>query len=85
MPINDDGVVEYVEINGEKVPKIVVPAEITITNTVTGKEYGSAKEAEDDVADPATDTKAEHIRQDVVISAAIHKILEGKAGDVQCQ
>jgi hypothetical protein len=55
MPINDDGVVEYVEINGEKVPKIVVPA---------------------------ADTKAEHIRQDVVISAAIHKILEGKAGDV---
>ena len=82
MPINDDGVVEYVEINGEKVPKIVVPAEITITNTVTVKEYGSAKEADDDVADPATDTKAEHIRQDVVISAAIHKILEGKAGDV---
>ena len=82
MPINDDGVVEFVEINGEKVPKIVVPAEITITNTVTGKEYGSAKEADDDVADPATDTKAEHIRQDVVISAAIHKILEGKAGDV---
>ena len=82
MPINDDGVVEYVEINGGKVPKIVVPAEITITNTVTGKEYGSAKEADDDVADPATDTKAEHIRQDVVISAAIHKILEGKAGDV---
>ena len=82
MPINDDGVVEYVEINGEKVPKIVVPAEITITNTVTGQEYGSAKEAEDDVANPATDTKAEHIRQDVVISAAIHKILEGKAGDV---
>ena len=82
MPINDDGVVEYVEINGEKVPKFVVPAEITITNTVTGKEYGSAKEADDDVADPATDTKAEHIRQDVVISAAIHKILEGKAGDV---
>lgn len=82
MPINDDGVVEYVEINGEKVPKIVVPAEITIINTVTGKEYGSAKEADDDVADPATDTKSEHIRQDVVISAAIHKILEGKAGDV---
>ena len=82
MPINDDGVVEYVEINGEKVPKIVVPAEITITNIVTGKEYGSAKEADDDVANPATDTKAEHIRQDVAISAAIHKILEGKAGDV---
>ena len=82
MPIKDDGVVEYVEINGEKVPKIVVPAEITITNTVTGQEYGSAKEADDDVKNPATATKAEHIRQDVVIQAAIHEILEGKVGEV---
>ena len=41
MPIKDDGVVEYVEIDGEMVPKIVVPAEITITNTETGQEYGS--------------------------------------------
>ncbi len=82
MPIKDDGIVEYVEINGEQVPKIVVPAEITITKTETGQEYGSAKAADDDVANPATATKSEHIRQDVVIQAAIHKILEGKAGDV---
>ena len=82
MPIKDDSVIEYVDINGEQVPKVVVPAEIIITNTLTGKEYGSAKEAADDVADPATDTKAEHIRQDVKVSVAIHKILEGKAGDV---
>ena len=40
MPIKDDSVIEYVEINGEQVPKVVVPAEITITNTLTGKEYG---------------------------------------------
>ena len=82
MPIKDDGVVEYVEINGEKVPSIVVPAEITITNTLTGKEYGSAKEADDDVADPATATTSEHIRQDVVIKAAIHEILKGVPGKV---
>ena len=44
MPIKDDGVVEYVMINGEKVPKIVVPAEITITNIITGKEYGKVKQ-----------------------------------------
>jgi hypothetical protein len=82
MPIKDDGVVEYVMVNGEKVPKIVVPAEITITNIITGKEYGSAKEADDDVANPATATKSEHIRQDVVVKAAIHEILEGITGDV---
>ena len=37
MPIKDDGVVEYVEVNGEMVPKIVVPAEVTITKIKTGK------------------------------------------------
>ena len=82
MPINDDAVIEYVEINGEQVPKIVVPAEITITHTQTGKEYGAAKEADDDVNDPATSTKREHIRQDVLIKVAIHKILEGVVGRV---
>ena len=82
MPINDDAVIEHVEINGELVPKIVVPAEITITNTKTGKEYGSAKEADDDVANPATATEPHHIRQDVVIKVAIHKILEGVVGKV---
>jgi|TARA_R100001530_G_scaffold18616_1_gene15831 hypothetical protein len=82
MPINDDAVIEYVEVNGEQVPKVVVPAEVTITNTATGKEYGSAKEADDDVDNPATSTKREHIRQDVVIKVAIHKILEGVTGKV---
>jgi len=48
----------------------------------TGKEYGSAKEADDDVNDPATSTKREHIRQDVVIKVAIHKLLEGVIGKV---
>jgi hypothetical protein len=71
-----------VEINGELVPKVVVPAEITITNTETGKEYGSAKEADDDVADPATATQSHHIRQDVLVKVAIHKILEGVVGKV---
>ena len=82
MPINDDAVIEHVEINGELVPKVVVPAEITITNTQTGKEYGSAKEADDDVADPATATQSHHIQQDVLVKVAIHKILEGVVGKV---
>jgi len=82
MPINDDAVIEHVEINGELVPKVVVPAEITITNTQTGKEYGSAKEADDDVADPATATQSHHIRQDVLVKVAIHKLLEGVVAKV---
>jgi len=82
MPINDDAVIEYVEINGEQVPKIVVPAEVTITHTETGKEYGSEKEAQDDVNNPATTTAIHHIRRDVTIRVAINKILEGAIGKV---
>ena len=82
MPINDDAVIEYVEINGEQVPKIVVPAEITITHTETGKEYGSEKEAQDDVDNPATTTAGHHIRRDVLVKVALHKILENAIGKV---
>ena len=82
MPINDDAVIEYVEINGEKVPKIVCPAEVTITHIETGKEYGSEQEAQDDVDNPATTTALHHIRRDVLIKVAIHKILEGGVGKV---
>ena len=82
MPINDDAVIEYVEINGEQVPKIVVPAEITITHKETGKEYGSEKEAQDDVDNPATTTAIHHIRRDVLVKVALHKILENAIGKV---
>ena len=82
MPINDDAVVEYLTINGEKVPRIVVPAEVTITNTLTGKEYGSDQEAEDDISDPATATAVQHIRRDVKVQVAIHKVLSAIAGKV---
>ena len=82
MPIKDDSVVKWVEINGEQVPEIVVPAEVTITNTKTGKLYGSDKEAEDDVVNPATDTEVKHIRRDVKVSVAIHKIIKSIVGDL---
>ena len=82
MPIKDDSVVKWTTVNGEKVPEIVVPAEVTITNTKTGKQYGSDKEAEDDVSNPATDTEIKHIRRDVKVSVAIHKIIKSIAGDL---
>jgi hypothetical protein len=82
MPIKDDSVVKWTTVNGEQVPEIVVPAEVTITNTKTGKQYGSDKEAEDDVSNPATDTEIKHIRRDVKVSVAIHKIIKSIAGDL---
>ena len=56
---------EYQVIDGKKVHVITPEVEITLTNTETGKEYMSDKEAVDDVDNPETDTKREHIRRDV--------------------
>ena len=56
---------EYQVIDGKKVHVITPEVEITLTNTETGKEYMSDKEADDDVDNPDTDTKREHIRRDV--------------------
>ena len=62
---------EYQIIDGKKVHVITPEVEITLTNTETGKEYMSDKEADDDVDNPETDTKREHIRRDVNV-----KVLE---------
>ena len=76
MPIRDDSVVSYKLVNGEKIPEFVVPAEVTITNTVTGNEYASDEDAQLDVDDVKTDTKKEHIRRDVMIKVAIHELIK---------
>ena len=44
--------------------------EVTLTNTETGQEYLSDKEADDDVDHPETATKREHIRRDVHVKVA---------------
>ena len=39
MSFKEEGSVEYVEIDGKKVPVVQCEAEITLKNTKTGKEY----------------------------------------------
>ena len=70
-------IIGHVNIDGEMVPKYRGDTEITLTNTKTGKEYNSDKEAEDDVANPATDTVKEDIRRDVKIT--VPKLVMGSA------
>ena len=70
MPINEDEVIEYAIVNGEKLPKIVVPAQVNIRNKDTGTEYNSDAEAQADVDDPNTPTKLEHIQRNVTIQVA---------------
>ncbi len=56
---------EYQVIDGKKVHVITPEVEITLTNTEKEQEVMSDKEADDDVDNPETDTKREHIRRDV--------------------
>ena len=70
-------IIGHVTIDGELVPKYRGDTEITLTNTKTGKEYNSDKEADDDVANPATDTVKEDIRRDVKIT--VPKLVMGSA------
>ena len=75
MPfIETEASVRYETINGKRTPVITPKCEVTLTNTVTGKEYFSDKEAEDDIKDANTDTKKEHIRRDVNITVEDIKI-----------
>ena len=54
-------------IDGNKVPVITPEVWATVTNTLTGKEYGSDAEATADVENPATETKRKDIKRDVKI------------------
>ena len=60
--IETEASIRYEIINGKKVPVITPKCEVTLTNTVTGKEYMSDAEALADVQNASTETKAEHIR-----------------------
>jgi len=69
MPfIEQEASLRYEEINGKRVPIITPQSEVTLTNTITGREYMSDAEAQADVNDPSSDTKQEHLRRDVKIT-----------------
>ena len=62
--------IHYEKLDGKDVPFIKPEVWVTLTNTETGKEYKSDKEADDDVNDVNTATKKEHIKRDVELRIA---------------
>ena len=70
MSFKEEGSVEYIEVDGKKVPVVKCEAEITLTNTRTGVEYNSDKEAEDDINNPDTDNVSGDIKRAVKIKVA---------------
>jgi len=75
--VETEASVRYETINGKRVPVITPKCEVTLTNTVTGQEYMSNQEAEDDINNANTATQKEHIRRDVNITVEEIKIGAG--------
>ena len=70
MAFTEPPSVRYEIINGKKVPVVECETEVVLRNKKTNKEYNSDKEAEDDIADPNTDTVDEDVRRSVKIKVA---------------
>ena len=70
MAFKEEGSIEYIEVDGKKVPVVKCEAEIILRNTKTNYEYSSDKEAEDDIANPDTDTVREDVTRSVKIKVA---------------
>ena len=66
----EEGEVAYTYINGKKVPVVKCETEVILRNKETGYEYNSDKEAEDDIANPDTDTQKEHVTRSLKVKVA---------------
>ena len=66
----EEAEVSYTIINGKKVPVVKCETEVVLRNTQTNYEYNSDKEAEDDIANPATATQKEHVTRSLKIKVA---------------
>ena len=55
---------------------------ITLTNKVTGQEYDSDAHGDADVNDPATETKREHLKRDVLIKIKRFPSILSKSGEL---
>ena len=70
MAFKEEGSVEYITVDGKKVPVVKCEAEIVLRNTVTNTEYNSDQEAENDINDVSTTTQREHVTRSVKIKVA---------------
>ena len=70
MAFKEEGSIEYITVDGKKVPVVKCEAEIVLRNTVTNTEYNSDQEAEDDINNVNTATKREDVTRSVKIKVA---------------
>ena len=66
----EEGSVAYTIINGKKVPVVKCETEVVLRNTRTNYEYNSDQEAEDDIANPETDTVRSEVTRSLKVKVA---------------
>ena len=65
--VQESKIIGYQKVHGKDVPIIQPEVHTEVKHKLTGKEYNSKEEAQQDVADPSTETKDEHIEENVMI------------------
>jgi hypothetical protein len=70
MAFIEEGSVEYVMIDGKKVPVVKCETEVILRNKETNYEYNSDQEAEDDINNPDTATQREHVTRSLKVKVA---------------
>ena len=82
MPFKETGeTIDFIEVDGKKVPRYRCETEVTLTNTKTGKEYMSDKEADHDVNNPNSATQRKDIRRDVKVTVPKMVMVSGTLKD----
>ena len=80
MSFKEKGLVTLRTVDGKQHEQVDSETIITLTNKVTGKEYNSDAEGDTDVNDPATETKKEHLKRDVLIKIKRFPSILSKTG-----
>ena len=82
MSFKEKGLVTFKTVDGKKHEQADSETIITLTNKVTGQEYNSDAEGDADVNNPATETKSDHLKRDVLIKIKRFSSILSKSGDV---
>ena len=82
MSFKEKGLVTLKSVDGKIHEQVDSETIITLTNKITGQEYTSDAHGDSDVKDPATGTKREHLKRDVLIKIKRFPSILSKSGDV---
>ena len=82
MSFKEKGLITLRTVDGKQHEQVDSETIITLTNKVTGQEYDSDAQGDSDVNDPATETKREHLKRDVLIKIKRFPSILSKSGDL---